>query len=181
MLKKSTLGILFATVLAVPAYAADSVGFYIGGQYNQHTLEFEDIDLNLATLGILGGYQINEHFSVEGRLNLSAKDKSFDDSGNSVKFKVDNSYSAFVKGAYPFTDTFSIYALAGFNSSKYKATVNFGGPTASESESKSGFAYGAGLQFRVNDAWSVSGEYVVLPDLEDIDATNLSLVVRYKF
>lgn len=181
MLKKSTLGILLATLLVAPTYAANTEGFYIGGQYNQHSLEFEGVDLNLATLGILGGYQINEYFSVEGRLNLGIKDKTEHQGSNSYKFEVDNSYSAFVKGAYPFTDTFSAYALAGFNSSKYKGTERIGNSSISDSDSKSGFAYGAGLQFKVNDAWSVSGEYVVLPEPEDIDVTNLSLVVRYKF
>ncbi len=187
MLKRSVLGIILATGVASHVCAENQRGFYVGAQYNVHSLESDTGTGDMGSLGVATGYKFNQYISIEGRADLGIKDYSeTEDDGTVLTIDAKNSLSAYIKGSYPLSKQFTVYGLAGFHNTKYELSVHYQGLSASVSEKESGFAYGAGVEFSPTQNWSFGLEYVVLPEAEllegfTLDADNLTFLARYRF
>ena len=185
---------ILASIYAPSVYAENS--WYLGAQYSaQEVASSPDRELNTA--GIIAGYQINKFFALETRFNIGT-------SGYSNKYSPDQEYkedidtqaSLFIKGSYPISNTFSIFALAGVTKSKYEITT-----TAHHTDidgnytqvypsfitcSESGFNYGVGLNYKISEAFSLFIDYQVLPDLTIVSGVSSSwnstnIGVNYSF
>lgn len=191
---KSLLSITTAAVLlAAPALAhAETSPYYVGGQYAKQTVEidtgFGNLDLDFGTVALVGGYKVNQYFAVEARYAFGVKDESFSDEEYSTKIKVNNQMALLAKGIMPLSDEFSVFAVAGYSKTEYKTSFRELEISGSEKDSENGIMYGIGAEYHLNDKFSLSLEYAMLPDLEDdeddsavADVSQISVGVSYHF
>lgn len=185
--------------LGFQAQADEAQKWLIGTQYSFHSISFTP-NREPETIGLIGGYRISEYFALEARY-------SFDTSGYSsaifvngeqeeYKEEIDTHVSLLLKAYYPVFNSINLYLLAGFSESKYKITTSssftdLDGNTAVTypaeiNFSESGFTYGLGLDYRLNDKFLVFVDFEILPDIKvgsdrtiDWSATNIG--VKYSF
>ncbi|MCJ8294627.1 MAG: porin family protein [Colwellia sp.] len=180
---------LFLVPLTLPlmfmltAQAANENDFYMGVQYSNQKISSSS-DINLDSAGIVLGYQLNQYLAFETRLNIGTSEYSSlcacgDEYKEHVyKQKVDNQASLFVKGEYPISNDFSVYALAGITNSSYSLetknnyTIVEGNSSVTSlmftdtgKHSESGFTYGIGINYQLSKKISAFFDYQVLPDL----------------
>ncbi len=161
-------------------------GLYIGGGFTapQTYVDgeksiFEDDTFNEYGLGLgaqIGYVAYNTgdfSVAVEGRVA-----RSFWEFGDDYTYN----YGVYVKPEVYLVDgTVGIYALAGY------ANVGIGSDIAIIETNKSGFAYGAGIEYFVTGDISVYGDYVMLPtfdtDLSGVDVNNdqFQIGLNYRF
>ncbi|MCP4325600.1 MAG: porin family protein [Alteromonadales bacterium] len=134
----------------------------MGAQYSAQELTSLP-NRDFQTAGVVAGYQYNQFFSLETRFNTGTSGYSsypFSVDGLSdaeYKEEIDTQASLFIKGSYPISNSFNIYALAGLTKSKYEITTtnNYtdleGNTTVTYPSlinfSESGFSYGLGLNY----------------------------------
>lgn len=103
---------------------------------------------SIAGLHAMIGYNIAEYLAVEyrGVKGLSTGDQ----------LSHDFSYGLYVKPQYMLNDTWGIYALAGYGQSKitFDNEKAFNGVTQNRTK-QSGFGYGAGLSYTLDEKWSL--------------------------
>ncbi|MCJ8297113.1 MAG: porin family protein [Colwellia sp.] len=168
---------LTCTILAsiyTSSVCADN-SWYLGAQYSvQEVASLPDRELNTA--GIVAGYQFNKFFALETRMNIGTSGYSHSRSSDQeYKEDIDIQASLFIKGSYPISNTFSIFALAGVSKSKYEITTTRHHTDIDGNytqiyphiikHSESGFNYGVGLNYQISEAFSLYIDYQVLPDL----------------
>ncbi|MBU2892235.1 porin family protein [Colwellia sp. D2M02] len=189
-------------IFTLTAQAENESDFYVGVQYSNQNIESSS---DLSTAGVILGYQFNQYFSLETRLNMGVSEYSAlcpcgeEDGYYVYKQKIDNQGSLLIKGTYPILNDFSIYALAGViktsysleTQSQYKIVEE--NTTVSEirfqdtrDHSESGFTYGVGINYQISKKFSAFLDYQVLPDLavSTLDSSNwnsASIGVNYTF
>lgn len=89
------------------------------------------------------GYQFNQYFSVEGQGSFGIIDDSDDDLG--LDINADYLIGGFVRGAYPITDQFSVFARGGYHFSQLG--VDADGFNDSFDFDFDGFAFGGGIEY----------------------------------
>jgi len=166
------------------AHAASEQGGYVGGQYNFGSVKFEDTDFGFSktakptALTVLGGWNFNEYFAVEGRIGFGAGSDSL---VAGLDVKVDSYFSALARGTFPVNEMFNVYGLLGLTSGKVKLEYDGG----SSSSSDTGLAYGVGAEVNFAKQHGVSLEYAHLlkgsEDGTDYTITSISLGYRYRF
>ena len=110
-IKNAALAALFGVILGAPSFAmaqakqGDS-GWYIGAHIGQ--ADVDEINDEDTSFKILGGYQINKNFAVEGAYIDFGKT-----SVSGIEFKA-NAWEAVAVGILPIGDRFGIYGKAGF-------------------------------------------------------------------
>ena len=104
---------------------------------------------------------------------------------------MDYQNALYFKASYPIFREFTLYGLAGYTESKLEIE-SFGQrqdgsfyPTTFE-QKDSGFAYGVGLDYEINNHFSVFLEHQKLPDYEigssaSFDWETTSLGINYRF
>ena len=78
----------------------------------------------------------------------------------------------------PFTDKFSGYVKGGFQ--RWDLDASIPGLTGTLDDNGTDPVYGAGLQYRINDAFAVRGEYV-RSEVEDLDVDTAQIQARFAF
>ena len=132
-------------------------------------------DGSATTMMGLAGVEINDYLAVEGRLTKSVSDYEIKD------HKPISMYNAalYLKPQYKFED-FGVYALLGYG----LTNVSF-----MDNDTKtSGFQYGAGASYDINDQISAFADYTKLvgsskkiseaTTLKDIDNVNVGIIYR---
>jgi opacity protein-like surface antigen len=168
--------VILASTSVFPVSATDN--WYLGVQYNAQEISISGRDFNTA--GIIAGYQYNEYFSLETRVNVGASGYSTSYDGTefsgSYKEDIDTQASLLIKASYPIFDSFKLYGLAGYTKTKIEIS-GLGQTNDSEgnivgnypfelSKSESGFSYGLGLDYQLNEQFNFFIDYQVLPDFE---------------
>ncbi len=153
--------------------------WYLGALYNAQEISMQGRDFNTA--GIIAGYTFNEYFAIETRLATGTSGYSSFYGTQESKVEdysedIDSQTSIFIKASYPFFESFNVYGLAGYT--KTKIEVNGLGqsidPNGNISESypvnytksESGFSYGVGLNYQLNEQFNIFVDYQILPDFE---------------
>jgi len=205
MKKPLILTLLTTPLMYLPTVqAADETNFYVGVQYSNQKITSTS-EINLDTAGVVLGYQFNQYFSLETRLNIGNSDYSSlcacgDEYKDHVyKQEIDNQASLFIKGSYPISNDFSVYALAGITNSSYSLetknhhSVTDGNKTTTKvtfkdmgTNSESGFTYGLGINYQISKKFSGFLDYKILPDLavSTLDSSSwksASIGVNYTF
>ncbi|MCJ8294701.1 MAG: porin family protein [Colwellia sp.] len=185
---------ILVSTYASSAFAENS--WYLGAQYSaQEVASSPDRELNTA--GIVAGYQFNEFFALETRVNIGTTGYSHQIlSDQEYKEDIDTQASLLIKASYPISNGFSIYALAGMSKSKYEITTtshhtDIDGNTTQTyphliKASESGFNYGVGLNYKISEEFSLFVDYQVLPELSIVsgDSSNwnsINIGVNYSF
>jgi OOP family OmpA-OmpF porin len=83
-----------------------------------------------------------------------------------------------VLGIIPFDERFSGYVKAGLH--RWDLDVSVAGITGTLDDSGTDPVYGAGLQYRFNDAFALRAEYI-RSDVEDLDVDTEQLQARFDF
>ncbi|WP_168171512.1 porin family protein [Lacimicrobium sp. SS2-24] len=181
---KKITKILFATMACTQLFsvsAAENNNWYMGGLYSAQDLsKISNDDRDFSTLGIIAGYQYNEYFFTEARYSKGVSGAGFNVS-EQFDYSADINYqlSVLIKAAYPVTDTFNLYAIAGYAKTdidQVGTTPVFTPETLEIIDSEkfevtssiSGFTYGFGLSYELNNKFNIFADYQVLPDLESV-------------
>ena len=100
--------------------------------------------------GVTGriGYDFSKYLGVEFRGTMGVSDGD--------KLGHDYSYGLYLKPQYPVTKELSIYALAGYAQSKisFDNELDFNG-IGNNYTTQNGFSFGAGLEYILNEDWSL--------------------------
>jgi len=202
-MKKTTLSIVSILALSGVAYAGGDIvpvepivetpvlmkqsPFYLGLGIGSAEVndDFSSEEFSSTTLMLQAGYQYNPYIAVEGRYTFGL-DTDYDP-GNTGALSSDydgdfSSWGLYVKPMYPIGD-FSLYALLGYGGIMLD---DLAGGDAYES----GFQWGLGADYAINENFSVFLDYVTLYDdtgfdyraqLDDVDADTWTLGVSYRF
>lgn len=121
---------------------------YLGIGYSSISLEIET-DRTYDAVNIIAGYKFHEYFSTELRYNYGVE------SDNDLK--VEN-IALYLKPQYALNDNFEVYGLLGY------------GKISARQTSDSGFQFGLGAEYFVNDKISIFADYTTLYDdvLEEV-------------
>lgn len=139
------------------------------------------------------GYNFNDYIAVEGRAGFGITDAEHDGGGTS---EMKENYGIYLKPQLPLGDKVSLFALAGYAKAKVEST----GTTGLVGElNEASPSFGLGLEFDINDRWSILAEGVrILHSVEntyvnagsspatttledDINLDTYGLGVNYKF
>jgi hypothetical protein len=104
------------------------------------------------------GYNFNKYIGIEGRAGYGITDADHDGGGTS---KLKENYGIYLKPQLPLGDKVSLFGLAGYAKAKVESTGgNAGSLIGTVNEASPSF--GLGLEFNINDSWSVVAEGVRL-------------------
>jgi len=166
-------------LLTLPSYASESDDWYIGALYNSQKISISGRDFN--ALGMIAGYQYNKYLALETRVSVGTEGYSSfygtpDSREGEYKEDIDTQASLFIKASYPILESVNIYGLAGYSNTKLEirglGQVNdsnsniIGNYPFKITETKSGFSYGFGLTYKINEQFNIFIDYQVLPDFE---------------
>ena len=200
MSRLTTLSIILAmsSLTAASASANDKQGVYatIGGTILSTELDLSDVDVadQVIDLGkedtsitmINGrlGYRLNDFFAVEGEVGFGLGGDDFDRTipvdvlgstlnvDANVELDVKNYYIGFARGIFPVTESFDIFARAGYGKATAKADIigTVAGFTASgsASDNASGLAYGVGGQYNITAHDGIRADYTRLDNTDII-------------
>ena len=202
-MKKTTLSVVSILALSGLAFAGGDIApvepvvetpmvvekspLYLGLGFGQAKVNNDDTseEFKSTTMLLQAGYQYNEYIALEGRytfgLNMdyspgSTVSQSSDYNGDF------SSWGLYVKPMYPIGD-FSLYALFGYGGVMLDELA---GGDAYES----GFQWGVGADYAINDNISVFLDYVYLYDdtgfdyrarLDDVNSDTWTFGLSYKF
>lgn len=172
-----TLGLAALVVIVSPFAMADDSGWYVGASVGQSRANIDDARISSGLLGggfsktsitdddrdtgykILGGYQFNRNFSLEGgyfdlgEFGFTATTVPVGTLNGNIKLK---GLSLDAVGTFPITEKFSVMGRVGLNYAQARdsftgtGAVNVLNPNPSKRETN--YKYGLGLQYALTDA-----------------------------
>lgn len=168
-MRKSLLAL--ALIAASPFTVASP---YIGGGYSQLYVSTGDLNdgINMGTLHISGGYQLNDFFALEARVGTGVGDANH----LGTDHQIDTYYAGFAKIGAPLDD-FYPYLLLGYSRGTIETEKNGSKGDWTESD----MAYGLGIHYKVSSHFSLQGEYNNLLSQGDLIIIGFSLGVVYHF
>jgi len=170
---------LVALALVALAGSASAQGFYGELGYTALKLEATDgvntIEFKPGALRGIVGYSLLENLAVEGMVAFGVKDSdiSLNGVGTGIKGDLDNSYGIFLKPRIKVAQGLEVFGRFGYLRSKFSGA----GVSASDSD----FAYGVGLNYSINRAWSVNFDYLNYNDTGATKASGYTIGVGLKF
>ncbi len=139
------------------------------------------------------GYNFNKYLGVEGRLGFGITDADHDDGGTS---EIKENYGIYLKPQLPLGDKVSLFGLAGYAKAKVDSESTSANGLTGELDEGS-VSFGLGLEYMINDRWSVVAEGIRLlhsveassgtyspepnPAEDDINLDTYGLGINYKF
>jgi hypothetical protein len=150
-----------------------------GISYNTHAIQ-RDVD-NFNAAGIIAGYQYNEYVALEARFNKGTSGYKFN--YNISEFPdaeytedIDMQASLLIKASYPLLESFNVYILAGYTktlreindfNAYYDSHISrWITHTYRNFKMDSGFSYGIGFNYQLNEQFNAFIDYQILPGLE---------------
>lgn len=130
MRKVCAIALAAISLYAVPVFAAQSTGLYLGPEIGSTRLEFDDADYSKShmTWGGLVGWQFNPVFGAElGYYRASRISES--DTVDGEEVSIDLKYSAITAtfvGQYQFNDRYSAFARFGASFTRHDSVGDIG-------------------------------------------------------
>jgi hypothetical protein len=164
------IGLAVATTLLLPAVTQAAPETYIGAGYGAYQFEENDLDESenhwKAYVGTMFNSAVGIELSYVDFSRAEALGSSFDADG----------YGAGLILALPVAENFSVYGKGGIFF--WDAQSRFAGLSASD-DGDDPF-YGAGVQFRLNDALDLRVEYERY-EIVDIDIDSATAALQFSF
>ena len=186
--KISTGAVAAALLMAGNAFAVQPGGVYAGIQYASFDATVEDLPMDLSPTGLIGrlGSNVDENFSVEGRLGLGLSDDTITATDGintaSLSLELDTLIGVYGLGHVMLNESSSIYALIGFTKVDGTLSASLTGfGSGSVSEDESGLSYGIGADIDVGNNVSLNIEYVQYLNKSDFEMSALSAGVKFGF
>ena len=138
------------------------------------------------------GYNFNKYIAVEGRVGYGVTDADHDGGGTS---ELKENYGIYLKPQLPIGDKVSLFGLAGYAKAKVNSVSTSNAGLSGELDETSP-SFGLGLEFIINDSWTVLAEGVRVlhsvdagdtyganlnPAEDDINLDTYGLGINYKF
>ena len=180
-MKKPAIVLGALSAFATPAFAQ---GLYVDGGYQLFSAELNDAGSEVDDIGVLVahvGYDLGSFLGVEAEGGLGINDAKDTFEGAEVEGGVNYSLGVFGRANVPIGRSLRAYGRAGYVTTELEATASFAGASATESDTFSGFAYGAGIElFRGNGGgFSLRGDYTRY-EFDDGAADAIMLTLGYK-
>ncbi len=161
------LAVLTAITLYLIPVESVSAGWYVGGAIGN--ADDDELDDDDSGAKLLGGYQFNEYFGVEG---------AFVDLGDfDIPLSTDTLSQEGVTiqavGRYPLGDHFSVFGKAGF----FRWDVE----TSTADDDGTDNTFGFGGEYRLNDNWALRAEWERFSDVSGGDIDMISFGATYSF
>ncbi len=168
MKKLCLLSICF---LALPVLADNKHGFYVGvgGASLKQTKDEAGEDISARAVEFLGGYKYNGALGVELRIGQGGSAGTADTTyvgsdGAAQKRKLEyeiGSYTSLYYKPELVNDEAKLYALLGYTqiSTTLKSSDSANSAASSKDVSASGYSYGIGVGFVINEHFNINFEY----------------------
>ena len=177
MINKITTMSVVATIAlsANVVFAGQIVGSkYAGIQYAVTTYSKDGFSEEPKPIALVGrlGVNINDSFSVEGRLGLGLQDDDVNINGNNVTMEIDSIVGAYAIGHININKNSSLYGLLGLS----RAEATFSAPGfSSSSDDESGLSFGVGADIGLSKKLAINIEYIQYLNKSDFDVNAISL------
>lgn len=159
-------------VLAQDDEAADNK-YYLGGVYHAFTLTESGGDLMFSTLGVRGGYEFTDAFSLEAEGLFGVSEEDFGGFfGVDVAIGVKYALAGFAKYTFHEGDKLGMFARGGVGYAEFEASASDGVSSVSISEGEGYYALGVGGEYMFTDALSLRGDIGVAAFFEEADNVN---------
>lgn len=170
---KTLLAAAAGIALLAGATTASAENYASIGYNKLSAKDASDVDLGAVTGRV--GVNINPWFGVEGEASIGVDDVSVTDSSGTYTVEMKHELGVFAVARAPVGEGFSVFARAGYATSKFEAS----GPGFAGSGSSDGVAYGVGgeYDFGANGVRLDFTRYDV--DFADVDAWSLSYVRKF--
>jgi len=175
---------LSALAILLAAGSASAQGAYVPGFYGElgytslnikGNTAFGTAEFKPAMLRGIVGYSVHNNLAIEGMLGFGIKDSgvTLNGGGTGIDGKVNHSVGIFLKPRVKINEQFEVFGRVGYLHSK----ISGGGGSADEGD----FAYGVGMNYSINRAWSVNVDYMRYYDKNPVKASGITFGVGYKF
>lgn len=206
-----------AVAISSSVIAADD-GFYVGGQVQSstfgHTIQRDTgsstnpsittfTEESDAAFGIHAGYKhhVTDDAFVAAEVFYNAENAETRNINNMLQtqLELNATYGINFKAGVDVTDKFSVYGIAGATALDFDIhnSYPFAPPMRSGDADEVGLSLGAGFEYKINNQWSVKGEYIQIKDVDfaplpevavpgkinpnDVDYDSLSFGISYHF
>lgn len=153
-MKNTIKSVAVACMMFSFSSAAHATDPYVGAGFGAFNL-----GTGVTKKAVAGGYlQVGDDFSeyLGGEVRIGASGKTGEELTLQPKTGIDFFAAAFLKPQYHFDDNWMIYGLIG--AATLKASYSKGA-FPKQSKTRTGYAYGAGLQYRLAENYAIGAEY----------------------
>lgn len=150
-----------AMTLSAGALAQAQTGWYVGAEIGQSMIDDDGIDEDDTAFKILGGYQLNRSFAVEG-----AYANLFDKDGVEV-----TAWELVAVGKFPINNQFSVFGKLGF--AMWEADAG------AVDDDGTDLTYGIGVQYDFSPRLGVRAQWQRYDVEVDLDLWTIGLVYRF--
>ena len=187
---KNKLSLLLATTLVFvsgTAVAGSTDKNYFGIQYGVAGYDEKGVSETFVPTAVILrlGHSFNSNFSVEARLGTGLDDDTqfvpeLGVDGINATLELDTIMAAYGVGHMDLAESISAYGMLGV--SRVSATAaGQGFPASRESDSESGFSYGAGVDVDVSDSVALNVEYTQYLNTSDADLGVIAVGAVFEF
>lgn len=142
-----------------------------------NVIQFEDplVDVKPIALSLGAEYAFNEYFSVAAQYGVGVQDDQNTWGSIEADFSVEYLAGVNLKVSLLPEAILKPYINLGFN--KTKLTAEFNGNSLGQTEDD--FGYGLGVEYDINDIFSIQLEYEQLIDTSDAEMSSANLSISY--
>jgi hypothetical protein len=190
------IGGVLLIACAMPAFADNATGPYVGGSFGQFNLDIDNLhDLGQSVSSIahsnadarkyFAGWRLTPYFALEGAyVDLGNPGSNFTTTGSNGNYHIHmDGFSPTAIGTLPLGPV-DLFAEAGYLFYNVNLTANYTAPgteTVQSSHTRSDFLYGGGLGLTLFNHLNVRGEYQVLNLQEYHNSNALWLSAAWRF
>jgi opacity protein-like surface antigen len=171
-MKKLISVAVLSAAAASPAFAE---GPYLGAAYNSLAItdsRINGVELDVDTLGVVGGYELSPNLAIEGRL-LTGVDE---ENSGGFRAEIDSYLGANLLGKLPLNNQLSLYGTLGYGF----LDANISGPGFNVNDDDGGVSYGGGVMYTAGNV-NIRAGYEMLYDRDNVEAEGLNLTATFAF
>jgi hypothetical protein len=162
------------------AIAADSpISPYLEGSYASTKLQSEGFSTTPHAGVVRAGVMFDKYWGVEALGILGGSQGDLNVDGIAMSLKIKNAYGAYLKGQYPVSPHFELFARAGWLHATVEAQARDFDVSASSSDSS--FSYGAGFQVPFGTGWYAQADYMSYYSKSGDSIRGPSIGLGYRF
>lgn len=179
--KNAAIGMLcsFAFAGAVQAQVYTEVSY--SNLTSRGTVSSGNTESNGQSVAGIVGYGLNSNYSVEGLLGtgLGGADVKLNGASQAhpVTSRLDQVVGVYVRGKKDLNEDASVFVRLGWNEWRTTASNNLG----SASSTLSDWAYGVGLNYRINQSMYVTGSWMNVYNKDSVKADGWSVGLGYRY